>query len=706
MYRIVIAFLLVSNTLFAQEGMWLPNMLKTNEADMQSMGFQLSAEDVYSDDQASMKDAIVLFDGICTGEIISEQGIVLTNHHCGFSSINELSTLENNYLRDGFWAKNQQEEIPAPGVTVVFIVRMEDVSAAVLKGLDMQTDQSAIIGQRIDSIKQAAIQGTHYGSFIKPLYYGNVYYLYVTETFEDVRLVGTPPRSVGEFGGETDNWVWPRHTGDFSIWRIYADKNNMPAAYSADNKPYKPRYHFPVSTEGVQEGDFTMVFGFPGRTTEYLPAVAVKNTIELGNPTKVALRDIRLHAMNEFMLNNDTITLMYASKTRSLANAYKKWKGETKGLVANNAVQHKQTFQQSFESWAKNTKYAGITYTLDSLHTELIPYLAFSDYTAEGVMGIEALRHCRFLKDLAFMIESDSENKEAILTEVEKVRKSMEGFYKNYHQPIDVAIFPGIMQAVYKNVDHSLLPPYFLEQVQFYNNNFDDYATAVFRKSAMGSLESLNILLDAVAAGKYDALSKDPLIQLYLRFAEANIQLAKNKTAQINLAIDQAMKLYMAGIMESGLKERLYPDANLTLRVAYGTVRGFTPNDGLYYKHYTTHQGLLEKYKAGDEEFDMPDQLVQQLRAGNFGRYAMSDGNLPVAFLASNHTTGGNSGSPVLNAQGELIGINFDRVWEGTMSDIMYDVARCRNISVDIRYILYITEYVGGANWLVKEITQ
>lgn len=706
MQRLFLIFLLLSNQLFAQEGMWIPSQLKTREAEMQAMGFTLSAEDVYSIEQASMKDAVVLFNGNCTGEIISENGLLLTNHHCGFAKISELSTLENNYLRDGYWAANMVEELPAPGLSVVRIVRMEDVSLSILKGLDPQVDNSAMIGKRMDSLQQAAIQSTHYSAFIKPLYYGNVYYLFVTEKFDDVRLVGTPPRSVGEFGGETDNWMWPRHTGDFSIWRIYADQKNMPAPYNVKNQPYQPKHHFPVSLDGIKTGDFTMVFGFPGRTTEYLTAEAVRNITELSNPAKVALRDIRLNAMESYMQNNDTITLMYASKAQSLANAHKKWKGEALGLQANRAIEKKMDFQQAFELWAKGNKYEGITYTLDSLNKSYANYLAFGDYTGEGVMGIEALRHSRFLKDLMAMIDSDTVSHEKIVAEVEKVRKDMAPFYNNYHQAIDRTIFPIIMQEVYDHVDHALLPPYFLEQVKKYDGNFELYAETVFRSSAMGSMESLNILLDAIAARKYDAPSKDPLINLYFRFSEANTKLTKDITWPLTTRMDAAMKTYMAGIMESGLKERLYPDANLTLRVAYGTVRGFAPKDGLLYQHYTTHQGLLEKYKQGDEEFDLPEQLVTMLRSKDFGPYALPNGDLPVAFLASNHTTGGNSGSPVLNAKGELIGINFDRVWEGTMSDIMYDINRCRNISVDVRYILYITEYLGGAKWVVEEILE
>lgn len=693
----------------AQEGMWIPSLLETNEDEMHAMGFQLDAEDVYSINEGSMKDAVLIFGGGCTGEVISDKGLVLTNHHCGFDAVNQLSSVDHNYLRDGYWAENMAGELPGPGLKVTFIVRMEDVTSSILKGLDPSANNAVIIQQRSDSILVAATKDSHYGGYVRPFYYGNQYFLFVTEEFTDIRLVGVPPRSVGEFGGETDNWIWPRHTGDFSIWRIYAGPDNKPAAYSPDNKPFVPRYHFPVSLAGAKEGDFTMVFGFPGRTQEYLPAAAVELIMNEQNPNRVALRELRIRTAESFMHGNDTITLMYASKVKSLANAYKKWQGETLGLTANNAIDKKLEFEYRFDDWCSTPAgkpYAGVTDELDSLYRALNAYTGFLDHTIEGALGVEAIRFARSFRGLATRLNEVEPDKDRIAQAIDDMRNTAASHFSNYYHPIDEAVFPLLMKRVYEQVDTALLPDYFLEQIVRYKGDFVTWAESLWNSSALVSLEGTNNLLDRIAKGEKDALANDPVYMLYDAFLQQYLLTNNHSVQPLQEAIDRKMQLYMAGIMASGLKDRLYPDANSTLRVAYGQVNGYTPRNGVYYKPYTTHEGILEKYKDGDEEFDVPDQLLALLQGNDFGRYADANGDLPVAFLASNHTTGGNSGSPVLNANGELIGTNFDRVWEGTMSDIMYDFDRCRNISVDIRYTMFITEYLGGARWVIDEILQ
>ncbi len=704
MRYITLFLIFISTTLLAQEGMWIPSLLEANEAEMQEMGFQLTAEDVYAVNTGSMKDAVLIFGGGCTGEVISDKGLVLTNHHCGFGSINRLSSVENNYLRDGFWASDQQSEIPAPGLKVTFIIRIDDVTDAVNKGLNATADNEEVLTQRMDSLIKKATDGTHYDAVVKSFYYGNKYYMFTTETFTDIRLVGTPPRSVGEFGGETDNWIWPRHTGDFSIWRIYANADNLPADYAPDNQPYQPRYHFPVSLEGINEGDFTMVFGFPGRTQEYLPVQAISNIALESNPDKVALRELRIRTMEKYMRGNDTITLMYASKTKGLANAYKKWQGESLGLKANNAFEKKRAFEHTFEMWARDSKYAGVTQRLNTLHSQLTEYNRAVDYTFEAALAIEATRYAHNYRTLAALLADSTGTEEAIVKEVEKLREGVDAYFANYYLPLDREVFPLLLEKLYINVDSTLQPDWFREQTVRYKNDFQTWANAIYNSSALVSADGTFALLDAIRQGDKSILKSDPVYQLYDAFYANYKAIQAESLEPIQQLIEQEMSLYMEGIMNSNLKERLYPDANSTLRVAYGKVSGYTPRNGVYYKPQTTHVGIMEKHKDGDEEFDVPDALLELLEAGDFGKYALPNGELPVAFLASNHTTGGNSGSPVLNAKGELIGTNFDRVWEGTMSDLNYDFSRCRNISVDIRYTLFIVEYLGKANWIIEEI--
>jgi hypothetical protein len=703
-FNLLVTFLLTASISLAQEGMWIPSELEKNEAEMQAMGFTLDADDVYREGPGSMKDAVVRFGGGCTGEVISEGGLVLTNHHCGFGSIRNLSTVENNYLRDGFWAANTNEEIHAPGLEVMFIVRMEEVTDKILMGDTPASLDSDSLKQRSERLVAAATDGTHYGAYVQDYYYGNVYYLMVTETFKDIRLVGTPPRAIGEFGGETDNWIWPRHTGDFSLWRIYAGPDNKPADYSPDNKPFEPRYYFRVSLDGIEEDDFTMVFGFPGRTQEYLPSAAVKNLLDSRNPNRIALRELRIRTMEQFVRGNDTLSLMYASKIKGLANAYKKWQGESQGLEANDAIEKKLAFEKEFEAWAEGSIYSGVTGTLNALYNELADYDDFFDHTIEGALGIEAVRYARSWRSLNELLQEEEPDKEAIDEAVGKLADGVTGQFSDYHAPIDKAIFPQLLKAIHMNVDSAVLPAWFNEQVDRYNADFITWADAVYNSSAFVSAQGAEDLLEKILNGEYDALGKDPIYQLYDAFLTRYLELNTAAMQPLNDSIYQTMGVYMKGIMESGLKERLYADANSTLRVGYGKVKGYVPRNGVYYTYQTTHDGILEKHRDGDEEFDAPDELLALLKDGDFGRYANADDDLPVAFLASNHTTGGNSGSPVLNAKGELIGTNFDRVWEGTMSDVMYDFSRCRNISVDIRYTLYIIDRLGGAGWVVEEI--
>lgn len=710
MKQLLYVLLLANISLFSQEGMWVPSLLEENEAQMQKQGFQLQAEDVYSVNNTSMKDAVVHFGGGCTGEVISNEGLVLTNHHCGFSAINAASSVENNYLKNGYWAYNKTEEIPAPGLTVSFIIRMEDVTDKIvpfLKDITDEKERAAKAEALSAPLIQAATEGTHYTASVTPYYYGNQYYLIVSETFTDIRLVGAPPASVGNFGGETDNWVWPRHTGDFSLFRIYANKENKPAAYSPENVPFTPRYYFPVSLKGIEENDFTMVFGFPGRTQEYLPSYAVDLLINTTNPNRITCRDARLEVMEKFMKGNDTVTLQYASKAKSLANAYKKWQGEKTGLEANDAIQKKQTYEKKFSEWTNSKAgepYKNILSDFEKVYTDFTPYSELVDYTIEAFYGVEIISFARNYLDFGEKIQSGTATEAELKTDAQKLKETAAGFYKNYNSALDKKMFATMMQIFSSNVKQDLQPAYFKEQVEIYHQDFTSWANAVFTKSIFADEKKLEAYLINFSSKKSKTLLNDPVYKLCAGMRSHYSEIYSNHVSPALTKISELMRSYMQAQMEMQPNKKFYPDANSTLRVTFGNIKGYYPKDGVYYFYQTTDDGIERKYIAGDEEFDVPATLLKLFQENNFGRYADKNGNLPVGFIASNHTTGGNSGSPVLNAKGELIGINFDRVWEGTMSDVLYDINRCRNISVDIRYILFIIDKYANAQNILKEL--
>ena len=708
---LILLLILMRISVYADGGMWLPILLEQlNIADMQQRGFQLTAEDIYSVNKSSMKDAVVLFGGGCTGEVISEEGLVLTNHHCGFSSINALSSLEHNYLRDGFWAKNKSEEIPAPGLTVTFIISMHDVTDSIIPYLNPQMDEQTranVVSQRSAQLSAAFKKGTHYDAMVRSFYYGNAYYLFVTETFRDIRLVGAPPASVGNFGGETDNWVWPRHTGDFSMFRIYAGKDNKPADYNAENVPFKPRYSFPISLKGVEANDFTLVYGFPGRTQEYLTSYAVDLTVNSFNPNRISCRDARLEIMNDYMRGNDTITLQYASKAKGLANAYKKWKGEMLGLQQTDAIGIKQQYETDFQVWANThvgKDYRYVLVNLKQAYTSFRPYSELADYTSEAFYAVEAINFAGNFRSLVEKSAVDSITNEALGQIAAELNNKSEGFYKNYCLRLDRDMFAVMMEIYSQKVDKQLQSDYFKSQVAAYHGDFKAWANAVYGKSVFTHPDKLNKLLSTYSKKKLKKLSNDPLYKLYIEVTSLYEVQSKQFIQPAQIQIATLMRDYMRGQMAKDSEKIFYPDANSTLRVTYGNVEGYTAKDAVYYNFQTTDRGLLEKYKEGDEEFDLPKPLVDLIKARNFGAYGDVNGNLPIAFIASNHTTGGNSGSPVINAKGELIGTNYDRVWEGTMSDIMYDVDRCRNISLDIRYTLFIVDKYAGATNIIQEL--
>lgn len=666
-------------TATADEGMWLPNNIKSRIKEMRKMGFKLKADDIYSDDKASLKDAVVQFGGGCTGEFISPDGLLITNHHCGYSSIQKLSSVEHDYLTDGFWAMSRSEELPVPGLTVTLLVKMEDVTARIAAG-----ENEATI------IEEAKKKHNSDKASIEPIYYGNQKVLYVYRTFRDVRLVGAPPSSIGKFGGDTDNWVWPRHTGDFSIFRVYANANNEPAEYSENNVPYHPARHFKVSTKGVEEGDFTMIYGFPGNTQEYVTADAVEYVAEVSNPMKIALRTIRLDIISEAQSKDVATRIAYAAKHANIANAWKKWQGESLGLGKLGTVEKKKEYEKAFAAWAADKpQYANLLDSMHAAYKEVIPHYFARELFNESILGMEFFNFAYW-----FHIYDAAGHK---LT-ADKQAEARKTYLNDYRKEIDHAISRRMLSEYIARMPKENVPAPLVAAIKEHGTPeaFVDYMFANTR-----------ILTEyPLTREKYIA---DPMVQFAGWFADA---LAHNrKYAYRNLsnvpAIEKWYRTYMQALREWDKERAFYPDANFTLRVAYGTVTGYENADGEYHTHLTTLDGIIAKDNPEIYDYDIPQSLRDIYKNKDYGRWAIGKNgkqSVPVCFLASNHTTGGNSGSPVLNGKGELVGINFDRTWRSTMSDIEFDPTICRNISVDIRYVLFVVDRIGGAGYLLEEM--
>ncbi|MBP8158293.1 MAG: S46 family peptidase [Flavobacterium sp.] len=702
--RLLLLFVFVQ-TQAQQGGMWIPSLLKgMNETEMKNLGMKISADDIYSINKSSLKDAVPHFDGGCTAEVISDKGLILTNHHCGYDNIQSHSTVEHDYLTNGFWAYKMEDELPNKDLFVTFIIRIEDVTTKVLEGvttLASEMEKQKKIQENIGVLSRTLPKESWQENSIRTFYDGNQYLLFVTETFRDVRLVGAPPSSIGKFGSDTDNWVWPRHTGDFSLFRIYADKNNRPAAYSTDNVPYKPKYFFPISIKGLKENDFTMVMGYPGRTQEYLPAVAVEQIVNTLNPAKVDIRDAVLKVQNEFMRKDNAIKIQYASKNASIANSWKKWMGETKGLKKSNAVGAKKEFETNFQqkvtAAGKQAEYGNLLADFEKNYTEIRDYALARDVFSEI-----ALRNTEILSlgYKLYQLEQIYNNKgeQSFNDRRNNLINGLGDFYKDFNANVDEKVFEKLIDIYAKKYPKQFLPS------TFENVNASSLASEVFTQSQLVSYDKVKILLTGDSKTVLENLNKDKGFQIIKAMADGYLKNVAPKYDELNLKNVATQRTYMKAILELSKKsDRIFPDANSTFRVTYGKIKGYKPNDAVVYEPFTYLDGVIEKYIPGDYEFDVPKKLIDLYNAKDYGNYDVK-GKMPVAFIATNHTTGGNSGSPALDADGNLIGLNFDRVWEGTMSDIYYSPEICRNIMVDIRYVLFIIDKFAGAENLIKEM--
>lgn len=700
-----LSIFLISFAGIAEEGMIIPSLLEAFESDMQAMGMKLSAKDIYDVNNSSLKDAIFHFGGGCTSEVVSDQGLMLTNHHCGYSQINVHSSLENNYLKYGFWAKTKADELPNPGLTAARMVRIDDVTKTVLEGTEGLTgsELDMKIKANIRAEIEKALVGNHYEAEIKAFDYGNSYYLLVKETFKDVRLVGAPPSTIGKFGGDTDNWVWPRHTGDFSVFRIYADANNMPSDYSENNKPYKPLHHLPVSLQDRKQGDFTMVFGFPGSTAQHTVSDELAFLINKERPARINMRRLSLSVIDAGMALSEETTLQYASKQSRISNAYKKWIGQLGGLKVNEAVKVKIAEEKRYNDMAMTKpewkeKYGNVLPELNRIAREeedgQFAYSMFIEYVYVGAEVFDLVRNAEKLTSK--YEELNAAGNWGV--EVDKYLASADNYFKNYDVSIDKKIFMLQSEEYIKQLDLKFLPSMMQE------NNACELTELIYNKSIFTNKDDYKSFLMKFNGKSEAKLKKDPAFRLYLELMENFQNYTRPLMAANYFQKEQLMKTYVAGKYEMFPDDKHWADANSTLRITYGKLEGSAPTDGMTYTEHTTLDGLMAKHNTGNPDFDILPRMKELYDAKDYGEYAQ-DGELWVCFTGSNHTTGGNSGSPTISAEGYLMGLNFDRTWESTMSDYMFDASRCRNITVDIRYVMWVMDKYAGAKHLVDEMT-
>ena len=694
----------------ADEGMWLPSLIhKLNINDMKKAGLELSADDIYSINSSSLKDAVVALDrGSCTAELISKDGLLLTNHHCGFGEIQSHSSVEHDYLQDGFWAMSRDEELPNPGKTVSFLIRVEEVTDKVLadvnEGLTFD-ERNKKIGEVSKQLEKEAKGDTHYETYVRSFFNDNKYYLFVVETFRDIRLVGAPPQALGKFGGDTDNWMWPRHTNDFSMFRVYAGPDGKPADFSENNVPYQPKHFLPISIKGVEEGDYAMILGYPGRTNRYKTSYGVNYTMTVTNPVRVEVREKKLEIIDEYMRTSQKARIQYASKYARSSNYYKYSIGQNKGLKNLNVIAKKKAIEDKFTEWvnadnSRKEKYGEALSLIEKSYEN--PEASFAqEYISEALLrGPEIFMFAYRARPLLDLLEKPEENKSRIDRAIERMKGSLENYFKDYDAATDEKVAAELMKLYAENNDAKYHPGFFADVQKKYKGDFSKYASKMFAKTIFDNKEELEAFLDNPSL---KTLKKDMAV-LAAGDVFSTMREIGEIAGQTNEDMAKGRRLFVAGLMEMEKDKSFYPDANSTMRLTYGNVLDYNPRDGVTYNYFTTAKGYLEKEIPGDPEFDVPARMKELLLAEEYGKYADADGTLHTCFITNNDITGGNSGSPVINAKGELIGIAFDGNWEAMSGDLAFEPDLQRCINVDIRFVLWVVDTYAGATHLIEEM--
>jgi hypothetical protein len=693
----------------ADEGMWLlPLLEKLNMGKMTELGLKLSAEDIYSINKACLKDAVVSFGGFCTAEIVSPQGLILTNHHCGYGSIQEHSSVDHDYLRDGFWAKTKEEELPNPNLFVTFLIRIEDVTTQVLANVKpgmSETERMAAVNDARLGIESKVKEGNNYRAQVGSFYGGNYFYLLVYERYTDVRLVGTPPSSIGKFGFDTDNWEWPRHTGDFSVFRVYSGPDGKPAPFAKENIPLKPKYFLPVSLKERNIGDFAMILGYPGRTNRYMTSFEVNEQLQIVHPDRIKIRGIKQEIWMKDMLADQTVNIQYSEKYSVSSNYWKYSIGQKASLEKLNVKAKKEELESQFNKWVvatpeRKAKYGEVLTMIKTSIEGRAEYFNSLQYLNECIQGCELFGSQRYVAGLIKALKSKDSQK--ITEAVSAIKKITSDFYKDYNPSTDNKSMKAMLKLYRADVPAKFHPDFYANVVdKKYKGDIDKFVDDMFARSVFSSEAKSNAFLNKPVL---KTIETDPVYLTTTSVYQTLADISK-ESSRFDAALATGKRLWMAALMEMAPEKTLYPDANSTMRLSYGTVQDYDPRDAVTYKYYTTLQGVVDKYKPGDYEFDLPKRLIDLNNKKEYGRYGSSKGYMPVCFLTTNDITGGNSGSPVMNGNGELIGLAFDGNWESMSGDIAYEPELQRTIVVDIRYVLWIMDIYAGAKNLVDEMT-